>query len=172
MVEFRLLGWKAVRLLLLSCLVGIFFMGLPACSGEDGKQGDKGGVDSQQPGAEVKPKPLEPAVESILAHEAARLFEEEPGLLVVDVRSVEEREAAYITGSLSIPLEELISGTQPPPKNRPLLLVGAMGGRSYAATLHLQQVGYIRLFNLRGGMIAWQKAGLPVEKKIADSRLQ
>lgn len=105
-----------------------------------------------------------PEFSSLLPLEAFSLLEREKNALVVDVRTPEEREQLRITGSVPVSLGELMQGQVQLPRDKPLLLVCAVGGRSYAAGLYLVKEKYLRVYNLRGGIFAWEKAGLPLEQ--------
>ena len=83
--------------------------------------------------------------------------------LVLDVRQPEEYRAGHIVGSKLIPLGELGRRIKELPSNREIVCVCRSGNRSSTATHQLQAAGY-RVANLRGGMIAWNRAGLPVKK--------
>jgi len=138
-------------LVLLACMAG--------CSEEPASQTDStAGVEVQ--GASVISGP---EFASLLALEASDLLAREPNTLIVDVRTEAEREQLRIPGSVAVPLENILRGVAGLPKDKPLLLVCAVGGRSYAAGLYLAQEKYPRIYNLRGGISAWQKAGLPLE---------
>ena len=50
-------------------------------------------------------------------------------------------------------------------KEHPVLLHCATGNRSQGAAATLKAAGFKEVFNLRGGLGAWQQAGMPVEKK-------
>ena len=104
-----------------------------------------------------------PEFASLLAVEAQAFLAKEPNTLIVDVRTEAEREQLRIPGSVAVPLNDILRGAAELPKDKPLLLVCAVGGRSYAAGLYLAQKKYPRIYNLRGGISAWQKAGLPLE---------
>ena len=48
--------------------------------------------------------------------------------------------------------------------NKPLIVQCKVGGRSAIVAQALQQAGYTgQLYNLTGGILAWQEAGLPIE---------
>jgi rhodanese-related sulfurtransferase len=75
----------------------------------------------------------------------------------VDVRTDEEYQAGHIPNTLHIPHDqmesrymELISYQQ-----RKILLVCRSGGRSVIAAHVLSQQGFIKLYNLKGGMLEW-----------------
>ncbi len=107
--------------------------------------------------------PLEPEFESILPREASDLLAREKSVLIVDVRTEAEREQLRIPNSIAVPLGDIMGGQADLPRNKPLLLVCAVGGRSYAAGLYLSNEKYPLVYNLRGGILAWEKEGLPLE---------
>ena len=56
---------------------------------------------------------------------------------------------------------DIMRGKYSIPRDRPLLLVCAVGGRSYAAMQILASKGYHELYNVSGGIAAWKQAKLP-----------
>jgi rhodanese-related sulfurtransferase len=67
-----------------------------------------------------------------------------------------------ISGSRLVSMFALLKGELPLPVDKPILLVCAVGGRSYAAAQVLSRRGYREVYNLSGGVNAWYKAGLPL----------
>ncbi|HNO12365.1 MAG TPA: rhodanese-like domain-containing protein, partial [bacterium] len=51
------------------------------------------------------------------------------------------------------------------PKNKTLIIQCQGGDRSSTATSLLLKNGFSNIYNLIGGIAAWQKAGLPVVKE-------
>jgi rhodanese-related sulfurtransferase len=49
-------------------------------------------------------------------------------------------------------------------KDKPVLVHCATGNRSQGAAKMLKDAGFKEVFNLQGGLGAWQQAGMPVEK--------
>lgn len=90
-----------------------------------------------------------------------RLTEAQPPLLI-DVRQPDEYRAGHIRGAKLIPLDQLAAKLDTLPRDREILCVCRSGARSGSATRQLQAAGFTAL-NLSGGMMAWQRAGLPVE---------
>lgn len=86
------------------------------------------------------------------------------GSLVLDVREVSEYTEAHVAGSTLIPLGQLAQRLQElgADKNKPVVLICRSGRRSAQAQTILEQAGFTTASNVEGGMIAWQKAGLPV----------
>lgn len=82
--------------------------------------------------------------------------------VIVDVREPEEREAASIPDSLHLPLSRLQADQASLPQGRRLILQCAVGSRSHAAAAYLRGQG-LDAVNLRGGIQAWWRLGLPLE---------
>jgi metal-sulfur cluster biosynthetic enzyme/rhodanese-related sulfurtransferase len=85
------------------------------------------------------------------------LYERTKDLLVLDVRTEAEYERGRIPGAKLIPVDELEDRVKElPARDAPILVTCAAGGRSLAACQTLAQQGFTRLYNLVGGMHAWQ----------------
>jgi rhodanese-related sulfurtransferase len=82
--------------------------------------------------------------------------------LLLDVREHEEWAAGRAPGALHVPMGELRQDTLP--RDRPVLAVCRVGGRSAAVAQALEQLGY-DVANVTGGMLAWSAAGLPVVRE-------
>ncbi len=85
---------------------------------------------------------------------------------VVDVR--EEAEVAAspmgrVPGSTVIPLSQLRDRSDEVGRDRPVICVCPAGARSAVAAGILEKAGVPEVANLRGGILAWRAAGLPVE---------
>lgn len=83
----------------------------------------------------------------------------EKGVLVLDVREPDEWAAGHMAGAVHVPLGELDPATVP--EGTPIVVVCRSGNRSSKAATALQESGR-DVFNMAGGMKAWQQAGLPV----------
>ncbi len=86
--------------------------------------------------------------------------------LVLDVRSQAEFNNGHIGGARLIPVGELKSRLADLEKfkDKPVLVHCATGNRSQGAAKMLKDAGFKEVFNLQGGLGAWQQAGMPVEK--------
>ena len=80
---------------------------------------------------------------------------------VIDVRQPAEWRSGHIHGSLNLPLTQLATRLQGLPNDKTIITVCASGHRSALAARTLQRAGY-QAENLKGGMRAWSRAGLPV----------
>jgi rhodanese-related sulfurtransferase len=86
---------------------------------------------------------------------------------LVDVREPYEFEAGRIEGSRHVPLPELAKFAQTLDPQRPLVFVCRVGGRSAMATDAFRGAGF-EAYNLAGGVLAWERSGLPFTGSVAD----
>jgi len=104
-----------------------------------------------------------PLFKTITPGEAQQLIDNRKDLLLVDVRGTDELSEGYIEGSTLIPLWDILKGNQRPPKDKPILLICAVGGRSLALGKLMSKNGWPEIYNLKGGISAWKEAKLPVK---------
>jgi len=87
---------------------------------------------------------------------------------IIDVREESEfsGELGHIPGSTLIPLKRVQYEieNQASDKHDPIVIVCRSGVRSTTAAALLTGMGYTRVSNLRGGMLAWRDAGFDVER--------
>jgi SulP family sulfate permease len=86
----------------------------------------------------------------------------EEGAIVVDVREPEEYDRGHIAGSVLKPLRELYGDIETMPRDRRILLVDRSGRRSTRAMQTLLELEYETFQALKGGILAWRAAGLPL----------
>ena len=86
--------------------------------------------------------------------------------LVLDVREDSEYKTGHVLNSRQIPLGKLEEriGELEEYKEQPIVVVCRTGNRSCTAYAMLGKHGFTRVYNLAGGVMAWQKANLPLEK--------
>ncbi|MGB8652200.1 MAG: rhodanese-like domain-containing protein [Mycobacteriales bacterium] len=89
---------------------------------------------------------------------------QQSGALLLDVRTPQEFRSGHAPRSRNIPLDQLPGRLRELPTGRQVLVICQSGGRSARAAALLGQHG-VTVSNVRGGMLAWQRAGLPVEGK-------
>jgi len=80
------------------------------------------------------------------------------GAVLVDVRSGDEWRAGHAPSATHIPMAQLGSRMRLLPTGTPIVTTCRMGARSAHAAAMLRSAGYT-VSNLRGGMLAWQRAG-------------
>lgn len=84
-----------------------------------------------------------------------QVLEENQELLLLDVREPNEFAYARIEGSLLIPLAQLPERYDELDAEQNIVVICHHGIRSQQACLFLQQAGFTRLYNLKGGIDAW-----------------
>jgi rhodanese-related sulfurtransferase len=85
---------------------------------------------------------------------------------VLDVRESEEYKSGHLLNAKQIPLVKLRERIGELERYRagPIVVVCRSGQRSATACALLGREGYAQVYNLAGGVMAWQKANLPLEK--------
>ena len=88
------------------------------------------------------------------------------GFRIIDVREPHEftGELGHIAGATLVPLAGVLAQAVSWDKDETLLLVCKSGGRSGNAAQALSRLGFAKVMNLVGGMLAWNGAGRPIEK--------
>jgi SulP family sulfate permease len=76
------------------------------------------------------------------------------------VREPREYKQGHIPEAQLMPLSTFLTKTPELPQNRPLVFVCQSGRRSTRAAHLLSNKGYANVMVLRGGMVAWEAAGL------------
>lgn len=86
--------------------------------------------------------------------------------VVLDVREPDEFKSGRLLNAKHIPLGKLRDriGELERYRDTPMVVVCRSGNRSATACALLSREGFTQVYNLAGGMMAWQKAGLPVER--------
>jgi rhodanese-related sulfurtransferase len=86
--------------------------------------------------------------------------------LVLDVREPSEYEAGHVLNSKLIPLGKLKErmGELEKYRDQSIVVVCRSGNRSGTACYLLGKQGFAHAYNLAGGVQAWQKINLPLEK--------
>lgn len=91
------------------------------------------------------------------------LLIENPDVLLVDVREVNEYEAGHIERSVNIPIRTLAKNLNLlPDLNAPMVIICKGGARAMLAATSLQILGYTNVKAFWGGFDAWVAEDLPV----------
>lgn len=85
-------------------------------------------------------------------------------VVLIDVREPEEYAAGHIPGVRLIPMGEVPSRLNEIPTDKTVIVTCRSGNRSGQITDFLRRNGFTRVHNMQGGLLAWQRAGYPVEK--------
>jgi len=86
---------------------------------------------------------------------------------VLDVRETKEMAKGKIAGSVNIPIRDLpkMIAKLPDSKTAPILTYCQVGYRGGMSVTLLRMWGYTNVRTIKGGLDAWEKAGLPVVEK-------
>ena len=108
--------------------------------------------------------PFEPKVDEADVQATADGLATEPGAVLIDVREPHEWRAGHARGARHIPLAQLPDSLDELPREAPIYLICATGNRSRTAAAFLQKGGFSKPVNVRGGTVAWQRAGFPIDR--------
>jgi len=104
-------------------------------------------------------------VEAAAPGRAVQLMNHESAV-VIDVGEPAEFKAGHIPGAVNIPVGSLKDSVDKLDKykEKPVLLCCRSGNRSAKGAMLFKRSGFTNVYNLSGGMLAWQKENLPLEK--------
>jgi len=107
---------------------------------------------------------MEKKTETILPHQAATLLADKQAV-ILDVREESEWKQKHIPGAIHIPLGQLKNRLSELEqyKQTPLITQCRTGRRSLQALKALKSVGFSKVYNLEGGIVAWEKALLETQ---------
>lgn len=88
------------------------------------------------------------------------------GVRIVDVRELDEwvSPLGRVKQAHHVPLSLVPATARGWAKDQPTVLICRSGNRSGKAALMLAELGFTRVMNMVGGMLAWDAAKLPVER--------
>ncbi len=135
LLEFTVNHWMLV--LALVAILGVLAQNLV--------MGSKGGVEPQ---------------------EATAMINHQDGL-VVDVRPMADFSQGHIISAINIPINGFKNQIDQlnKHKGKPIIISCRSGAQSVQACRQLKNAGFEAVYNLKGGMLAWQSANLPITKK-------
>lgn len=86
---------------------------------------------------------------------------------VIDVRPAADFAKGHIINAINIPMNGFKNqmGVLSKHKGRPMILSCRSGSQSAAACSQLRKEGFEDVFNLKGGILSWQAANLPLTRK-------
>lgn len=96
--------------------------------------------------------------------QANEMMQKNPHVFLLDVRTPGEYRQVRLEGARLIPIDQLLRRIDELPRDRPILVYCTVGARSSQVLRYLASQGYPEVYNLYGGISAWQLRGLPVLK--------
>ncbi len=99
------------------------------------------------------------------AAQAVQLLNREGGV-IVDVCEPKEFQTGHIPNAINLPLPSLKDRLRDleKHKDKPLIVTCRTGNRSLKGAVILRKHGFPAVYTLSGGLHAWEKDNLPVEK--------
>lgn len=87
--------------------------------------------------------------------------------IVVDVRPIADFSKSHIINAINIPANSLKNQLTQLEKHKgvPVIVACRSGAQSAAACKILANNGFEEVYNLKGGILAWESANLPVRRK-------
>lgn len=101
-----------------------------------------------------------PHIPTLTVEELHQKLQQHPPIKLIDVREPEEYEVSRIESAQLVPLGELMTRLDELPRDEEIALLCRSGGRSAQALLWLRKAGFSKLYNVEGGILAWEAKGL------------
>lgn len=86
------------------------------------------------------------------------------GALILDVREPDEWKSGHAAGARHVPLGQLSLRMAELPRDKEIIAMCRSGARSAQAVGILRDGGFERVYNLSGGIGAWNAARLPIKR--------
>lgn len=106
------------------------------------------------------------AITNISVQEANKMIQDHPDLYIIDVRTSGEYTGnlGHVSNSHLMPVQEIEKWAPEisEMKDKDILLICHSGNRSSYAAKILKKQGFKKLYNVEGGMLAWNAAKLPI----------
>jgi rhodanese-related sulfurtransferase len=98
--------------------------------------------------------------------EPAEVLENSAQFKLIDVRETDEYigELGHVNNAELIVLNTIPEKIDSLPKNETIIFICRSGGRSAQATAFALSKGFKEVYNMRGGMLAWNHQQLPITK--------
>ncbi len=102
------------------------------------------------------------AVEILAPKEFAQRLQQTPNAQLIDVRTPKEFASENIDSSVNINWNDAAFESQAAKldKSQPVFVYCKVGGRSANAAEKLQEMGFTKIYDLQGGILKWNSAGL------------
>ncbi len=114
------------------------------------------------------------AQERLSSKEFRKKLDNSTDALLLDVRTPEETAKGYLKGAVFMDFydssfKEQVSTVD---REKPVFVYCAIGGRSWDAAKIMQEMGFKKVYDLKGGIIVWKIKNYPVIKLKSDSARQ
>lgn len=95
-----------------------------------------------------------------------KFLTEKQSVVLIDVRTAGEVAQGYIDGAVNIDIssQQFRAEVAKLDKTKPVLVYCRSGRRSAAAMRYMRDHGFVEVYNLTGGILAWNQEGLTVTR--------
>lgn len=84
---------------------------------------------------------------------------------IIDVREIKERSGGFIANDTHIPLAQIKTKLDSLKKDNNIVVYCRSGSRSAYACKQLTKENFEKVYNLKGGFMAWLKENMPIKLK-------
>ncbi len=107
-----------------------------------------------------------PIAKDVSIQEFAELIKNKGNAILLDVRTPKEVASEHLANSIHLDFytDSFNSELAKLDKSKPILVYCHSGGRSGKTMAVLTEMGFKEVYNMAGGIAAWEKADLPLEK--------
>ncbi len=120
---------------------------------------------SQDKKASTTDQPNGSIAKNISTTQFQEMVKSKENAIILDVRTPQEVASGAIEGNVALDYygNDFTAQLNKLDKNAPILIYCAVGGRSGDAMRKMQKMGFKEVYNLSGGIRAWQSEGKPVK---------
>ncbi|MBF4475119.1 rhodanese-like domain-containing protein [Methanobacterium formicicum] len=113
---------------------------------------------------------IEQIIRNISPEDALELLkdmQDAPDFIILDVRTPKEFESGHIEGALNIDFrdENFASKMDEGDKEKKYMICCGSGVRSSKALTVMQELGYVEVYNILGGIRMWKVSGFPLTEE-------
>lgn len=103
-------------------------------------------------------------MQNVTPFQAHEILSKKPTALLVDVREPDEVAEISVPDAKNIPLSAFTTRLNELAGYSDIFFLCHSGGRSMRATMFAESVGLKNVYNVTGGIMSWEMAGLPVKQ--------
>jgi rhodanese-related sulfurtransferase len=120
---------------------------------------------ADQPAPSLGSTPAAALSREVTPDEAERILKLNPGMVILDVRTLEEFSEGHLPGAVNLNFfaADFLQKVKAY-EGKQILIHCASGGRSGQALSRLKDVSFTSLYHLKSGFTGWQSAGKKIER--------
>ena len=103
-------------------------------------------------------------MQNVTPFQAHEILSKKPTAILVDVREPDEVAEISVPDAKNIPLSAFTTRLNELAGFSDIFFLCHSGGRSMRATMFAESVGLKNVYNITGGIMSWETAGLPIKQ--------